>query len=87
VTGGRLNLRNALSPPIKLAVLTNAADAPFTLQVSAGPRRVCVIEETTNFENWTPMDIDITSSNGTFSFTDPGSTNSALRYYRAYSTL
>ncbi len=87
VTGGRLNLRNALSPPIKLAVLTNTNSAPFTLQVSAGPSRVCVIEVTTNFQTWTPVNINITGSNGTFNFTDTSSTNSAQRYYRAYSTL
>jgi subtilisin family serine protease len=87
VTGGRLNLRNALSPPINLTALPSVGGAPFTLQVSAGPRRTCVVQETANFQSWTPVYTNVTASNGTFNFPDPGSTNSALRYYRAYSSL
>jgi len=85
VTGGRLNLRKALSPPIQLTPLTNCA-APFALRVNGGPNRACVVEFTTNHTAWSPVFTNTTSTNGSFDFTDAASANSPRRYYRAVST-
>jgi subtilisin family serine protease len=84
VTGGRLNLRNALSPPIKLNVL---AAAPFQLRLSGGPNHECVIESSTNLASWSPVYTNTTGASGTFDYTDNTSTNSVRRFYRATSSL
>jgi subtilisin family serine protease len=86
-TGGRLNLRKALSPPILLTALPTPPGAPFQLHLDAGPNRTCVILVTKNLASWTPIYTNTTSAAGTFDFTDPASTNSEARYYRAQSTL
>lgn len=86
-TGGRLNLRKALSPPLILTAIPTAPGTPFQLHLDAGPNRTCVIQVTKNLESWTSIGTNTTSADGTFDFTDPGSTNSVLRYYRAQSTL
>jgi len=86
VTGGRLNLRNALSPPIKLTAFP-MNDAPFQLRVSAGPNRTCVIQVSTNLSSWTPVFTNVTTADGTFDFTDTASTNSPWRFYRATASL
>jgi subtilisin family serine protease len=83
VTGGRLNLHNALSPPIRLTAIPAAIGAPFHLHLSGGPNRLCVIQVTTNLASWTAVFTNTTSTNGTFYFTDDQSTNSAQRFYRA----
>ncbi len=67
VTGGRLNLRKALSPDIRLTPL---AASPFQFSVAAGPCRQCVIETSTNLLNWTAVATNTTSTNGTFLFTN-----------------
>lgn len=87
VTGGRLNLRNALSPPIKLTALPAGGGTPFQLQLSGGPNRVCVLHVSTNLVHWAPVFTNTTSGGGTFIFTDAPSTNSPQRFYRATSTL
>src|ERR1051325_767568 len=87
VTGGRLNLRNALSSPITLAALPVAAGAPFQLRVSAGPRRLCVVQASTTLTNWSSVFTNTTSNAGTFDFTDAQSVSSAPRFYRAVSTM
>lgn len=87
VTGGRLNLRNALNPPIKLTPLSFTNGAPFQLRLSSGANRNCVIQFSTNLVNWTSVFTNITSTNGIFDFTDPTSTNFTQRFYRATSTL
>ena len=86
VTGGRLNLRKALSPPISLAALSSAGGGPFQLRVSADPGRTCVIEVTTFLTNWSRIFTNTTAANGTFDFTDDTSVDSAQRFYRAVST-
>ena len=86
VTGGRLNLHNALSPVISLAVIPTAANQPFQLRLSGGPNRLCVIESTTNLTSWLPVYTNTTAANGTFDFADNGSTNSSRRFFRAVST-
>jgi subtilisin family serine protease len=83
VTGGRLNLHNALSPPILLTPLPVPAGQPFQLRVAAGPNRLCVVDETTDLMNWSPVFTNTTSTDGTFDFADDRSTNSAQRFYRA----
>ncbi len=87
VTGGRLNLRNALNPPINLTALPPTAGAPFQLHLATGANRVCVIQVSTNLTGWTPVFTNTTSVLGTFDFTDASSANSARRFYRAISSL
>ena len=83
VTGGRLNLRNALSPPILLTLLPVPAGQPFQLHVAAGPNRLCVVQTTTDLMDWSPIFTNTTSADGTFDFADDQSTSSAQRFYRA----
>jgi subtilisin family serine protease len=81
VTGGRLNLRQALSPPIQLTPL--GTGLPFPFRIAAGPNRSCVVEVSTNLTSWSPVVTNITSAGGTFDYTDSQSTNTARRFYRA----
>jgi len=83
VTGGLLNLHNALSPSIRLSAGLMTNGAPFQLHLSGGPNRQCVIQVSTNFTNWTAVFTNTTSTNGTFDFTDGQATNSTQRFYRA----
>jgi subtilisin family serine protease len=86
VTGGRLNLRKALSPPINLT-LNPPSGGQFTLHVSCGPNRTCVIQTSPDLTAWNPVFTNTTTTNFTFDFPDPGSTNASPRYYRVVSTL
>ena len=83
LTGGRLNLHKALSPPLQLTSLSTAGNFPFALRVNGGPHRSCVIEITTNLTLWSPLVTNTTSAGGTFDFTDDQSTSTAQRFYRA----
>ena len=83
VTGGRLNLQNALSPPIKLTASPTTNGAPFQLHLSGGPNRTCVIQVSTNLTSWMPIFTNTTSTNGTFDFADDQSTNLPQRFFRA----
>jgi len=85
VTGGRLNLRKALSPPISLTAIPRVGNGPFQLHVSAGPNRICVVEFSTNLTVWSPISTNTTSVSGTFDFTDDQPANSAPRFFRAAS--
>ena len=87
VTGGRLNLRKALSPPVQLTTLSTAGNLPFQLRVAAGPRRTCVLEVSTNLTSWSPIFTNTTSADGSFDFTDDASPNAEHRYFRAVSGL
>jgi subtilisin family serine protease len=87
LTGGRLNLRKALSPPLVLTADPPVPSQPFKLHLSAGPRRSCVILGSPDFQAWTPVYTNATADDGTFDFSDPASTNAAARYYRAESAL
>ncbi len=84
-TGGRLNVRKALSPPIRLTVLPGAGSGPVSLRLSGGPNRTCVIEASTNLVTWGPVFTNTTSAGGTFDFTDEQSADAAQRFYRAVS--
>jgi subtilisin family serine protease len=86
VTGGRLNLRKALSPPIQLTPLSAPGVLPFQFRVAGGPNRTCVIEVSTNLAGWSPVFTDTTSASGSFDFTDDQSTSSTRRFFRATST-
>ncbi len=86
VTGGRLNLRKALSPPISLTSLPSAGGGAFAMRVSGGANRTCVVQVSTNLAAWFPVFTNTTSADGTFDFADNQSTNSTRRFYRAVST-
>jgi subtilisin family serine protease len=91
VTGGRLNLRNALSPPIHLAALFTGNQQPFQFRVTDGPNRTFTIQVSTNLSDtntasWVSLLTNTTSCAGTFDFTDNQSTNSPQRFYRAVSS-
>jgi len=85
VTAGRLNLRQALSPPLTLAVIPTTGDGPFQLRVSGGPNRTCVIEVTANLTSWSPVFTNSTSADGVFEFTNPDSSDTSSRFFRAVS--
>ena len=85
VTGGRLNLRKALSPPISLTAIPAVGGGPFQLRVSSDRNRTCVIEFSTNLTSWSPIFTNTTSVSGTFDFTDDQPTNSMLRFFRVVS--
>lgn len=86
-TGGRLNLRKALSPPLQLTLLSTAGNLPLQFRVQAGPNRSCVIEASTNLTSWLPVFTNTTSAGGTFDFTDSAPLNSPRQFFRAVSTL
>lgn len=87
VTGGRLNLRKALSPPIQLTPLTTAVDAPFRLRVSAGPNRICVVEASTNLTGWSPVLTNTTAAAGWFDYTNGVPANTLIHFFRVLSEL
>jgi subtilisin family serine protease len=82
-TGGRLNVRKALSPPITLALIGSAGGGSFPMRVSGGPNRQIVIEFTTDLTTWTPVFTNTTSAAGTFDFEDVPSASPTQRFYRA----
>jgi hypothetical protein len=51
----------------------------------SGANRACVIEFSPDLVNWSPLFTNTTTTNGTFDFLDPDSTNAAHRFYRAVS--
>jgi subtilisin family serine protease len=85
VTGGRLNLKKALNPPIWLASVATADTGMFQLQLSTGANRQCVIQVSTSLTSWTSIYTNITSTNGTFDFTN--TTVSPRQFFRAVTTL
>ena len=85
VTGGRLNLWKALSPPILLSSIPGTNGAPFQLHLSTGANRTCVIESSPDLVNWSPIFTNTTTADGTFDFVDNGSANAGQRFYRAVS--
>jgi subtilisin family serine protease len=82
VTGGRLNLRKALTP-IRLTGFAAANNGPFQLHLSAATNLTCVIQVSADLAGWLPVFTNTTSPSGTFDFTDNQSTNSPRRFYRA----
>jgi subtilisin family serine protease len=85
VSGGRLNVWKALSPPISLASVPGTNGTPFQLHLSTGASRICIIESSPDLVNWSPIFTNTTTTNGTFDFVDNDATNAAQRFYRAVS--
>lgn len=85
VTGGRLNLRKALSPPLSLSIIPSPGGDTFQLLVAGGPNRTCVIQTSCDLASWSPIFTNTTSLNGTFDFTDNPDPDVAQRFYRAVS--
>ena len=85
VTGGRLNLYKALSPPIDLAVAPGVDGVSFQLHLSSGANRTCVIESSPDFVTWMPIFTNITAADGTFDFVDTNAVAGSQRFYRAVS--
>ncbi len=69
-TGGRLNLRKALNPDIRLSPAAAASPGTFQLHLATGANRVCTIQSSTNLSDWTSVYTNTTSTNGTFDFTN-----------------
>ncbi|HAO80832.1 MAG TPA: hypothetical protein DCQ92_18050 [Verrucomicrobia subdivision 3 bacterium] len=84
VTGGRLNLKQALNPPIWLASVASANAGAFQLHLSTGANRECVIQMSTNLSSWTSIYTNLTSTNGTFDFTNL--IGSPRQFFRAVAT-
>ena len=82
VTGGRLNLRKALTP-IRLTGFAAGANGPFQLHLSAATNLTCVIQGSTDLASWSPLLHQHHFQPGTFDFTDTQSTNCPQRFYRA----
>jgi hypothetical protein len=85
VTGGRLNLYKALSPPIALSAIPATNGLPFQLVLSTGANRLCVIQSSPDLVNWSPVFTNTTGTNGVFTFVDYNSTNAPQLFYRAAS--
>jgi len=75
LTGGRLNLWKALSPPLNLVSIPGTNGTPIQLRLSAGANRTCVIQFSADLITWSPLFTNITASNGMFDFVDDDSTN------------
>lgn len=86
VTGGRLDLWKALSPPIDLSVIPATNGLPAQLQLSSDANRVCTIESSTDLVTWTPIFTNTTDTNGVFDFTDGAFPGAGQKFYRAAST-
>jgi subtilisin family serine protease len=84
-TGGRLNLRKALSPPIRLTALPSNGGAPFQFVSYVGPNRSNIVQSSSNLISWLPLYTNITTTNWTFDFSDADSTNTTLKFYRVNS--
>lgn len=85
VTGGRLNLRKALSPSVFLkfhSMLNFLGQTTAQWRVTAGPTRNFVIEASTNLTTWSPVYGGTTAAAGTADFFDPLTANHPRRFYR-----
>jgi len=82
VTGGRLNLRHALNPPIRLLALPGQPSGS-RLRVACDTNRTCIIQASTNLAAWVSVYTNTTSSDGTFEFVDSAAANFTQRFYRA----
>ena len=84
VTGGRLNLKKALNPPIWLASAAAANTGAFQLHLSTGANRQCVLQMSTNLISWTPVYTNTTFTNGTLDFTN--TIGAPRQFFRAVAT-
>jgi subtilisin family serine protease len=81
-TGGRLNLRKALTP-VRLTGSAAPGGGPFQLHLSATTNLTCILQASANLTAWSPLYTNNTATSGSFDFTDNDSTNAARRLYRA----
>ena len=82
LTGGRLNLRKALSPPIHLTPRGFAPNGSFQFRIECDPNRFFVVQGGASLVSMLPIYTNTTTANGTFDFTDSLATNYARRFYR-----
>lgn len=82
VTGGRLNLRKALTP-IRLAAIGAESNGALRFRVTGTTNLTCVVQASTNLASWLPFLTNTTSAEGTFEFTDSQSALWTQRFYRA----
>ena len=54
----------------------------FAANISGPTTRATVLEATTDFQNWTPIVTNLSSTNGLFLLNDPNMTNYPARFYR-----
>lgn len=85
LTGGRLNLKKALNPPIWLSSVGSNNPGTFQLHLATGANRRCVIQVSHDLTSWTPIYTNTTSTNGTFDFTN--AISSPQQFFRAVTTL
>lgn len=81
-TGGRLNLRKALTP-IRLTGTPSPGNGPFQLHLTAATNLTCVLQASSDLAGWSSIFTNSTSTTGAFDFADDQATNSAQRFYRA----
>jgi hypothetical protein len=81
-TGGRLNLRKALTP-ILLTGTPSSGTGPFQLHVSATTNITCVLQASGDLGAWSPIYTNSTGVSGSFDFSDYQATNQARQFYRA----
>jgi hypothetical protein len=81
-TGGRLNLRKALTP-IRLTGTAGPGNGPFQVHLTATTNLTCILQVSTNLPDWLPLFTNSTLTTGAFDFSDDQATNSAQRFYRA----
>lgn len=56
----------------------------FAANISGPTTRATVLEGTTDFQTWTPIATNSSSTSGNFWLNDPGATNYPYRFYRGY---
>ena len=71
-----------ITGPITLGMVAPGSNAPPVLQLTAPTGYTYLVQSSTNLTSWTPT-VLLVNTNGTVHFTDPGATNSGLRFYRA----
>jgi subtilisin family serine protease len=80
-TGGRLNLRKALTSIVLTG--TPASDGgAFQLHASALPNLDCVLQASSDLRSWSPLCTTNTGTSGAFDFGDGQFTNHLQRFYR-----
>ena len=83
ISGGRLNLANALRGSVQLRALAMTPTGEFQLRVLSGPNRAFVLQASPDLAGWAPILTNSTSAAGTFDLTDSAGAGSPRRFYRA----
>lgn len=85
-TGGRLNLRKALSHEIRLVPIDCSLNEPQRLDVICGPNRTCIVETATDFSSWAPVATNFSGCNRSFYYTNTFAlTDESSRFFRVIS--